>query len=198
MQCKHHPDRKAEHMCVNCGAPVCKDCADETRPGVYNCFQCAMLQSVSESGAGLTARHEKALEKKQKQKKKWGPFQYFVVLSSVLILVMWGVIIFGGQPAPQRSAEFAKQGRVLLFMVDGALKRYAHYEGSKYPGKLSDLIPKYLSLRQNELFYLDKLTYESGLELGYRLSLANPKKGEMNIILSPKGIEQVPFKGEGA
>ena len=87
-----------------------------------------MLQSVSDSGAGLTARHEKAFEKRGKRKKKWGPFQYFVVLSSVLILVMWGVIMFGGQPAPQGAAEFAKKGRVLLFMVDGALKRYAHYE----------------------------------------------------------------------
>jgi hypothetical protein len=69
-----------------------------------------MLQSVSDSGAGLTARHEKALKKSGKRKKKWGPFQYFVVLSSVLILVMWGVIMFGGQPAPQRTAEFAKKG----------------------------------------------------------------------------------------
>jgi hypothetical protein len=83
-------------------------------------------------------------------------------------------------------------------MVDGALKRYAHYEGNKYPGSLFDLIPKYLSFRENELFYLDKLTYESGLETGYRLYLANPKEGEMNIILSPKGIDQIPFKGEGA
>ena len=198
MQCKHHPDQKAEHICVNCSAPICNDCAEEVKPGVYSCFQCAMLQSVSDSGADLTAKHTKTLEKKGKQKKKWGPFQYFVMLSSFLILVMWGVIFFGGQPAPQRSAEFAKQGRVLLFMVDGALKRYAHYEGSKYPGSLSDLIPKYLSLRKNELFYLDKLTYESDLETGYRLYLANPKEGEMNIILSPKGIDQIPFKGEGA
>ncbi len=83
-------------------------------------------------------------------------------------------------------------------MVDGALKRYSHYEGSKYPITLADLIPNYLSLRQNELFYLDKLTYENDIDAGYRLSLANPKKGEMNIILSPKGIEHIPFVGGGA
>jgi hypothetical protein len=157
-----------------------------------------MLQSVSDSSAGLAARHEKARKRSGKQKKKWGPFQYFVVLSSVLILVMWGVIMFGGQPAPQGSAEFAKKGRVLLFMVDGALKRYAHYEGSPYPITLADLIPKYLSLKQNELFHLDKLTYESDTDAGYRLSLANPKNGEMNIILSPKGIEHIPLVGGGA
>ena len=198
MQCKHHPDRIAEHICVNCSAPICHDCAEEVKPGVYSCFQCAMLQSVSDSGAGLADRHEKALKKSGKRKKKWGPFQYFVVLSSVLILVMWSVIMFGGQPALQGTTEFAKKGRVLLFMVDGALKRYAHYEESKYPITLFDLIPNYLSLRQNELFYLDQLTYESDINAGYRLSLSNPKKGEMNIILSPKGLEHIPFVGGGA
>ena len=197
MQCKHHPDRKAEHLCANCSTPICSDCAEEVKPGVYNCFQCAMLQTVSDSSADLTTKHETALKKKGKKKTKWGPFQYFIVLSSVLIAVMWGVIIVG-QPDPQKTSEFAKKGRVLLFMVDGALKRYAHYEGSKYPAKLSDLTPKYLSLRQDELFYLDKLTYESGPATGYRLSLANQKTGEMNIILTPRGIEQIPFKGEGA
>jgi len=45
---------------------------------------------------------------------------------------------------------------------------------------------------------LDKLTYESDTDAGYRLSLSNPKKGEMNIILSPKGIEHIPFVGGGA
>jgi hypothetical protein len=198
MQCKHHPDRKAEHLCVNCNAPICSDCAEEVKPGVYSCFQCAMLQTVSDSNVNLTAKHKRTIEKKGKKKKKWGPFQYFVVLSSVLIVVMWGVILFGGQAAPKKTAEFAKKGRVFLFLVDGALKRYAHYEGRKYPTKLSDLIPKYLSLKKNELFYLDKLNYETGIETGYRLYLANPKEGEMNIILSPKGIDQIPLNGEGA
>lgn len=198
MQCKYHPDRKAEHRCVNCSIPICADCAEEIRPGVYSCFQCAMLQSVSDGGSDLSSRHKRADSHRGKAQRKWGPFQYFVLISSVMILVMWGVILFGGQAGPQRSAEFTKKGRVLLFMVDGALRRYAHYEGAGYPQNLSDLIPKYLALRQSELFHLDKLSYESDLEIGYRLSLSKPDKDEMRVILSPKGIQHIPIGSGGA
>ncbi|GAF69977.1 unnamed protein product, partial [marine sediment metagenome] len=145
----------------------------------------------------IVDKRGKLTEKKAK-KKKGGPFQYFVIISSVLILVMWGVIIFGGQPAPKGTADFAKKGRVLLFMVDGAIKRYAHYEGDKYPEKLSNLVPKYLSLRKDELFHLEKLSYQKDPKTGYRLSVANPKAGEMNVILSPKGIEYTRPSSGGA
>lgn len=38
MQCKQHPDRKAEYICLNCSAPICSDCAEEIRPGVIIVF----------------------------------------------------------------------------------------------------------------------------------------------------------------
>ena len=155
-----------------------------------------MLHSVSEVGTSIKDRRERGAEKKGKERKKWGPFHYFVIISSVLILVMWGVIIFGGQPAPPRAADMAGKGRVLLFMVDGAIKRYAHYEGGLYPPQLTDLVPKYLSLKQEEFVYLTQLTYTRDPEIGYRLSLAKPKAGEMRVILSPKGVEYTaPSRG---
>ena len=136
MQCKHHPGRKADHICISCNAPICSECTEEIKQGSYACFQCAMLHSVSEVGSDLLDKHDQAVEKKIRQKKKWGPFQFFLIVSSVLVLVMWGVIIFGGQAAPKGTVEFAKKGRVLLFMVNGALARYARYEGNKYPETL--------------------------------------------------------------
>ena len=195
MQCKYHSDRVAEVFCTSCNAPLCKECAEEAEPGQYYCFECAMLHSVSEGGTSIREKREKGEEKKEK--KKWGPFRYFVLLSSVLLLVMWGVIIFGGQKAPTRTIDFAKKGRVLLFMVDGAIKRYAHYEGNRYPEELSNLVPKYLTLRENELFHLEKLSYQTDPKAGYRLSLAKTKPGEMKVILTPGGIEytQPPSSG---
>jgi len=132
--------------------------------------------------------HRKRAEKKRREKKKWGPFQYFVVVSSVLILAMWGGIIFGGQPAPARTADFVKKPKVLLFLVNVAINRYAHYEGNRYPERLSDLVPGYVSLGKNELFYLDKYSYERHPEAGYYLGLGSHKPGEMTIIFSPQGI----------
>ncbi len=132
--------------------------------------------------------HRKRAEKKRREKKKWGPFQYFVVVSSVLILAMWGGIIFGGQPAPTRTADFVKKPKILLFLVDVAIKRYAHYEGHRYPERLSDLVPKYVSLGKDELFRLDEYSYERHPEAGYYLGLGSHKPGEMTIILSPQGI----------
>ena len=189
MQCKKHPDRQAEHFCRSCGIPLCEDCSEETKPGEYYCFQCAMLLSVSEVGISLKDKRKKAFEKKAETKKKWGPFRYFTITSSVLLLIMWGVIIFGGQEASVRTGDFAKDERGFLFMVNGALKRYAHYEGNKYPEQLSDLIPKYLSLGEEDLIHLEILSYQRVPNAGYRLSLANPKPGTMNIVISPKGIQ---------
>jgi hypothetical protein len=189
MRCKNHPDREALHFCAGCGIPLCGECTEETKPGQFYCFQCAMLSSVSAVGTSMKDKKEKLAEKKEREKKKWTPFRYFVLISSVLILVMWGVIIFGGQKAPAGTADLAGQPRILLFMVDGALKRYAYYEDNRYPAKLIDLYPKYLSLGKEDLAFLDRLIYVRDTSLGYRLSLANPKPGEMNLVISPKGIK---------
>jgi hypothetical protein len=197
MQCKHHPDIKAEYFCASCNAPICDECAEEVRPGVYHCFQCAMLQSVSQVGTSLEEKRKRSAQKKKKSK-PWGPFQYFLIVSSVLIIVMWSVILFGGQSAPARTAGFAKKGRVLLFMVNGALKRYAHYEGNTYPESLSALIPKYLPLKESDRHYLENLSYVRDLTAGYRLSLANPKPGEMKVVISAKGIETMPSGEAGS
>jgi hypothetical protein len=189
MQCKYHPDRTAEVFCTSCNAPLCRECAEEAKPGQYYCFECAMLHSISQVGTSIKDRRDRGTEKKEKERKKWGPFSYFVVIASVLILVMWAVIIFGGQPAHQRTTDLGTQGRVLLFMVDGAIKRYAHYEGNRYPTQLTDLVPKYLTLNKEELVHLKTLTYERDPNRGYRLSLSSPKAGQMGVTLSPKGVE---------
>jgi hypothetical protein len=197
MQCKNHSDRNAEHICAGCNAPLCSDCVEEVKPGVFTCFQCAMVESVSQVGSNLKDKREKAIEKELTEKKKWGAFQYFLIGSSVLILAMWGVILFGGRAAPPRTVDFEKEGRVLLFAVDGALKRFAHYEGNRFPELLADLVPKYLGLKKTELFHLKRLSYERDPKAGYRLSLANQKNGDLNLVLSPKGIDYLPLpKGD--
>ena len=190
MQCKTHPNRRAEHFCAGCGIPLCSDCSEEVKPGQFYCFQCAMLTSVSAVGTTIKDKRVKAADKKEKEegKKKWTPFRYFVVVAAVFILVMWGVILFGGQQAPAGTADFANQPRVLLFMVDSSIKRYAHYEGNQYPAKLSDLIPKYLRLQEKDLPQLQNLSYERDQALGYRLSFAKPKPGE-KIVITAKGVK---------
>jgi hypothetical protein len=161
-----------------------------------------MLKSVSAVGSGLTEKREKAVEKEVGKKKKWGPFHYFLMVSSTLILVMWGVIIFGGQKAPEKSGvvlERGKANRVLLFLVDGALKRYAHYEGNKYPASLDALVPKYLQLRDDQTHLLKRLSYIKDPQIGYRLSIAEAGTGDMKVILTPKGLKySEPSGGESS
>jgi len=202
MQCKHHPDREAVYYCASCNAPLCSDCAEEVRPGEYACFQCAMLQTVSKVGTNIAEKKERAVEKEVQKKRGWGPFQYFLVVCSVLILAMWGVIIFGGQPAPEQTAstlDKAKAGRVLLFLVNGSLKRFAHYEGNRYPERLTDLVPKYLQLKKSQLSFLENLRYSRDPDpnVRYRLSMAHVKKGEMSITLTASGVKYSVPEGEG-
>lgn len=189
MKCKHHPQREAEQFCASCGIPICSECTEEANPGEYYCFQCAMFQTVTGVGTNIKEKREKVVEKELEKKKKWGPFHYFVIVSSSLIAVMWGVILFGGSKAPGQRADFTKNPRVLLFMVDTAIKRYAYYEGKRYPEKLLDLIPKYLLFKGEDLSHLNRLSYHRDNAVGYLLSFANPKPEGMNIIIMATGIK---------
>ena len=197
MKCKYHPKIDAKQFCKSCGVPLCKDCIEESKPGEYYCFQCAMIHSISEVGSSISDKRDRTAKKKLEKKKEWGPFQYFLIVSSVLIVVMWGVILFGGKKSPAQRIDFEKQQRVFLFMVDGSLKRYAHYEKNNYPDNLTDLVPKYLPMRKEDLPQLKKLSYKKDPSLGYELSLAKVKPGEMKIIISPKGVEYKAAESEG-
>ena len=198
MNCKYHPDREAEVFCTSCNASLCNECAEQSSSGDYYCYECAMLHSLTEVGTSIKDRKDKGEERKEKAKKRWGPFGYFVIVSTVLIAVMWGVILFGKKPAPPASSEVATNDRVLLFMVDGAIKRYALYKNNTYPTELTELLPEYLSIREGEAVSLQRLTYRPDPTVGYRLSLTRPGSGEMNLILTPKGIEYTAPATEGA
>jgi hypothetical protein len=191
MECKNHPDKQATHFCVACEMPLCDDCAEESEPGRYYCFKCAMMTSVSAVGATIRDKKERAADGRAKAKKKLTAFHYFVILTSTLILAMWGFILFGGQEFPdfEGSVNLAGNTRVLLFMVDGGIKNYAHANGNTYPQRLPDLVPDYLSIGPDQLRLLALLSYEQDPEIGYRLFLANPNPGEMRITLSAQGIQ---------
>lgn len=191
MKCRNHPDREARDLCAGCGMPICSDCVgEEGSQGQVFCFPCAMQLSVSEVGTNIKDKRSKLAEKKEeKKKRKWGAFHYFVIISSALILTMWGFILFGGKEPPRSRADFGAQPRVLLFMVDSAIKRYAHYEGNNYPENLDDLIPKYLNMAREDLKYLASLKYQRDPEAGYLLSLANPANEQMRITITPRGIK---------
>jgi hypothetical protein len=73
-------------------------------------------------------------------------------------------------------------------MVDNSIKRYARYQDNQYPNSLPALVPNYLRLKQEDLIQLDKFSYKLDPQIGYELSFAHPEPGEMNIIISPKGI----------
>jgi hypothetical protein len=158
-----------------------------------------MRTSVSDVGTSMKDKREKQAKQKEERegKKKWTPFRYFVVISSVIILALWSIILFGGEKPPTGAGDIVNQPRVFLFMVDSAVKRFAHFEGGKYPQDLTDLIPKYLALSKQDIPHLNKLVYVRDASIGYRLSLANLKAGEMNIIISPKGIKSESSSGAG-
>jgi hypothetical protein len=191
MQCKNHPDKQAIHFCVACEIPLCDDCAEESEPGQYYCFKCAMMTSVSAVSATIRDKKERAADGKAKKKKKLAGFHYFVILTSTLILAMWGFILFGGKEYPglESNVNLAGNTRVLLFMVDGGIKSYAHDHKDSYPQRLLDLVPDYLSIASGQLRHLELLSYEKDPKKGYRLFLANPDPGEMKIVISADGIQ---------
>ena len=127
-------------------------------------------------------------ELKENRKKEWGMFHLYLLISAALIIAMWGVIIRGGEPPPPRTAHIVERPTVLLFLIDTAIRRYAHYEERGYPEQLSDLHPKYIPLRKEELSRLEMLSYSTDPTEGYRLSLIDRRAGDVIIMLSPQGI----------
>ena len=105
-----------------------------------------------------------------------------------MIVVMWGVILFGGEKPLGKPLDVDANPRVFLFMVDSAVKRYHHYEHNIYPEKLSDLVPKYLPLGEDSIVHLSKLVYQRDPIVGYSLYPVSTKPGEMKITMSAKGI----------
>jgi len=188
MKCKHHPNRDAEHYCASCGIPICSDCSEEVKSGEFYCFQCAMFQTVSGVGSSLKEKREKAVEKKAGKRLKLGPFHYFLIMCSIMVVVMWGVIIFGGEKPLGKPLDVDANPRVFLFMVDSAVKRYHHYERNQYPEELTRLVPKYLSLNKESIIHLNRLDYQKDVDKGYLLSFVKSEPGEMKITMSSKGI----------
>jgi hypothetical protein len=144
------------------------------RGGEFYCFQCAILHSVAAfevpEGDGETPAEKTGARERR------GPFEYFIALAAVLTLVMWGVIFFGRPEPPPGRRDLLRNDRVLFFMADSAVKRYARYEGRGYPESLSDLVPKYLSFKNGDLELLKKLAYRKIPDKGYQLNLADPEK----------------------
>jgi hypothetical protein len=127
-------------------------------------------------------------KRKQNQKNNWGLFHLYVLVSAALIIAMWGVIIRGGEPPPARTLHVVERPKVCLFLVNGAIRRYTHYEGRGYPARLSELPPRYLPIPKEKLSCLDTLSYSTDPSGGYRLTLTDPSTGDVIITLSPQGI----------
>ena len=195
MQCKNHPDKQATQFCAACEMPLCDDCAEENEPGQYYCFKCAMITSVSAVGASIRDKKERATDGRAKEKKKLTAFHYFVIITSALILAMWGFILLGGEEFPESegNVDFARNTRVLLFMVDGIIKDYAHTKGNGYPDTLHELPQDYLSTDLKKFLdsHPDLLSYKRDPETGYKLVLKESE--DMHIVISADRIQyEVP------
>ncbi|RPI76821.1 MAG: hypothetical protein EHM45_11615 [Desulfobacteraceae bacterium] len=156
-----------------------------------------MFQTVSGAGTSLQDKKAQMDEKKERKRKKWGAFQYFLMISSSIIIAMGAVILFGSQSTPSGSANILQNDRAFLFLVDSALKRYAHHKGNNYPDQLSVLVPRFLPLKKSDLIFLERLSYQKDPQEGYLLSLSHVKPGEMKIILSTKGIKYQAVINQG-
>lgn len=200
MQCKNHPDRQATQFCVACGMPLCNDCAEESESGQYYCFRCAMKASISAGSETIRDKKEKAADGRAKEKKRLTAFHYFVIFTSTLILAMWGYILLGGQEYTEfeENINLAGNTRVLLFMVDGGIKSYAHANGNRYPETLDDLVPDYVSIDLEGFLeeHPNMLSYERNPEKGYSLVLKESK--EMHIVISADGIRYIDSSNKGA
>jgi len=127
-------------------------------------------------------------ELKKSWQEDWGPFHLTLLISAAVIIALLGVIIRGGEPPPPRTIRVIERPTLILFLVDGALRRCTHYEGTGYPERLSDLPVKYMPIKKEDFLSLEMLSYSTDATEGYRLSLTDRDTGDVIMVLSPQGI----------
>jgi TonB family protein len=98
-------------FCSNCKTPLSATGTKVIIGGQDYCFNCAMSQGNSKNGTIKV--DDKPLDKIKSRFKSWGPFQYAVIISLVLVWVIVGVMLYQKFNPSLPKPEVATSGQAV-------------------------------------------------------------------------------------
>ncbi|MBW2028475.1 MAG: B-box zinc finger protein [Deltaproteobacteria bacterium] len=149
MKCAIHPDRNAKYSCVSCKRPLCEDCAIEVGGGITKCMNCTFrgaLQEINQRRQEkITSRKHKEVEKEVKKKKK-AYLRVIIPISIGLAVAIVELLLYYRVTSVMEVEEFrpAEDPSAFAIVLDEAIRSYALDHGGVVPGRLQELLGRYL------------------------------------------------------
>jgi len=189
MKCAYHPQKEAVVSCGMCRKPLCEECGEQKAGANVLCSRCAALSAAQDAATGEDERQVKHEEKKTEAAEKGkNPHVAMIVIVILAVLVLIAnVYMYMGPTVPDVAQYDPYQDPLLTAdIINDGIEDYAKDHGGKYPGKLTDLLGKYLPYEKITPSVLNMFSYSRLSPTSYALSFKDADNEEFSDIVFGK------------
>lgn len=191
MKCAYHPQEEAVSHCSMCRKPLCEKCGEQRAGANVLCSRCAALSAAQAAVNGEDERQTEHEEKKFAAAKKKKPHAAMitVIILSVIVLVT-NIYMYMGPSVPDVDPFDPYEDPLLTAdLVNDGIEDYAGDHGGQFPGKLTDLLGKYLPYEKMTSSVLDMFSYRRFTPKSYELRFKDADNEEFSDIVFGKEDE---------
>jgi len=189
MKCAYHSQKEAVSHCSMCRKPLCEECGGQTSGDRVVCSRCAALSAAHAAANGederQTAHEEKKSEAAKKGKKPHVAMIAVIILSVIVLLA--NVYMYMGPNVPDLDAfDPYKYPLLTADLINDGIEAYAGDHEGQFPGRLVDLIGKYLPYEKITPSVLDMFSYRRFSPASYELRFKDATNEEFSDIVFGK------------
>ncbi|MCP4575061.1 MAG: hypothetical protein GY846_02050 [Deltaproteobacteria bacterium] len=189
MKCSYHPQEEAVNNCSLCRKPLCEKCGEQRAGANVLCSRCAALSAARAAATGEDERQAEHEEKKivaAKKGKKPHVAMITVIILSVIVLVA-NIYMYMGPSVPDvEPFDPYKHPLLTADLINDGIEDYAGDHGGVFPGKLTDLLGKYLPYEKMTSSVLDMFSYRRFTPQSYELRFKDADNEEFSDIVFGK------------
>jgi len=189
MKCAYHPQEEAVSNCSMCRKPLCEKCGEQRAGANVLCSRCAALSAARAAATGEDERqveHEEKKSEAAKKGKKPHVAMITVIVLSVIVLVA-NIYMYMGPSIPDVDTfDPYKHPLLTADLINDGIEDYAGDHGGEFPGKLTDLLGKYLPYEKMTSSVLDMFSYRRFTPKSYELRFKDADNEEFSDIVFGK------------
>ncbi len=186
MKCAYHPEKEAVNNCSMCRKPLCEECGEQKEGANVLCSRCAALSAAQDAVNGEDERqveHDAKKSAAAKKGKKPHVAMITVIVLSVIVLVV-NIYMYMGPSVPDVNPfDPYKYPLLTADLINDGIEDYAGDHGGEFPGKLTDLLGKYLSYEKMTSSVLDMFSYRRFTPKSYELRFKDADNEEFSDIV---------------
>ncbi|MBW2067031.1 MAG: B-box zinc finger protein [Deltaproteobacteria bacterium] len=194
MKCSSHPYRNAEFRCVSCRKPLCEDCAIEIQDGKYGCMNCSLRSTLEEINERrhekISSRNKKETEKEAKKKKK-AYLRILIPVSVGLVIAIVELLLYYKITSTREVGAFQpdENPSAFVIVIRQAISDYSRDHKGVAPGRLEELLGKYLPKESVSAMDLEAFHYERRSHYSYVLEPRYaPNDLPVDLVFTDQGL----------